>query len=366
MGKNKLTILGLGKLGLPFSLLLEKNGFSILGVDINRKYVDDINKKTIDTNEPKVKKYLQIAKDFKATTNVKRGIEYSDYLFILVATPSLKDGRYDHRQIDGIARDLIKYSSPGQKKNVIICCTTMPGYCDKLQNKLKPYGYSVSYNPEFIAQGSVIEDLANPDIVLIGESNNFVGDKIENIYLTIVKNEPSFHRMSTKEAEITKIALNCFLTTKIAYANMVGDIAISADCNPDLILRAIGSDSRIGEKYINYGYGFGGPCLPRDNKAFSKFAGDQNIKAVISQASDMANDQHLDFQLQQFKKINDKREKIIFKDVTYKIGTTIIEESQKLKLAILLAHSGYKIVIKDNPKTISQIKKIYGDLFEYI
>ena len=103
----------------------------------------------------------------------------------------------------------------------------MPGYCDKLHNKLKPHGYSVSYNPEFIAQGSVIEDLANPDIVLIGESNNLVGDKIEDIYLKIVKNQPSFHRMSRKESEITKIALK--LTTKIAYANMVGDLAISME-----------------------------------------------------------------------------------------------------------------------------------------
>ena len=366
MLKDKLSILGLGKLGLPFALLLERNGFSILGVDINKRYVDDINRKKIDTNEPRVKEYLQSANDFKATTNVKKGIEYSDYLFILVATPSLENGRYDHSQIDGIASDLIKYSPHEQKKNVIICCTTMPGYCDKLHNKLKPHGYSVSYNPEFIAQGSVIEDLANPDIVLIGESNNLVGNKIEDIYLKIVKNQPSFHRMSRKESEITKIALNCFLTTKIAYANMVGDLAISTDCNPEIILHAIGADSRIGKKYISYGYGFGGPCLPRDNKAFSKFAGDQNIYSIISEASDKANDLHLDFQLEQLKKIKDKNEKIIFKDVAYKIGTTIIEESQKLKLAILLAQSGYKIVIKDHPEIISQIKKIYGELFEYI
>ena len=241
----------------------------------------------------------------------------------------------------------------------------MPGYCEEIQNILKPYGFSVSYNPEFIAQGSVMSDLVSPDILLIGEGSVSAGDAIVELYSSILENKPTIHRMSPKEAEITKIALNCFLTTKIAFANMVGDIAKAAGCDSDIILSAIGSDDRIGNKYLKYGYGFGGPCFPRDNRAFDLFANDVSIDAVISKASDNANKLHLDFQVTELKKKYKKTEPIIFSDVAYKLGTNIIEESQKLALAVELAELGYQIVIRDTEEIISQIEELYGNKFNY-
>ena len=284
---------------------------------------------------------------------------------VFVSTPSLPNGRYDHTQIDEVVKHLTQYGSPSQTKHIIIGCTTMPGYCDTVQDRLQPYGYTVSYNPEFIAQGSVMRDLVNPDIVLIGEGSQSAGSEIENIYLSIVQNQPSIHRMNRKEAEITKIALNCFLTTKIAYANMVGDIAKSAGCRPDLILNAVGSDLRIGNKNLKYGYGYGGPCFPRDNRAFALFAGDINIDAVISKASDSGNQLHLKYQVEEFMKNNDRSKLIVFSGLSYKTGTTIIEESQKLALAVELAGKGYRILIQDDQEVLKQIQSIYGDLFHY-
>ena len=211
-----------------------------------------------------------------------------------------------------------------------------------------------------------MEDLANPDILLIGEGSKKVGDEIEKIYLSILQNQPTIHRMTRKEAEITKIALNCFLTTKIAYANMVGDIAKSSGCNPDVILKAVGSDSRIGNKYLKYGFGYGGPCFPRDNRAFSLFADDVNINAIISKASDTANKLHMASQVTDFEKKYDKNEQIIFSDVSYKVGTNIIEESQKLALAVKLAELGYNITIRDKRSVVNQVKKVYNNMFTYV
>ena len=115
----------------------------------------------------------------------------------------------------------------------------------------------------------------------------------------------------------------------------------------------------------SYGFGFGGPCFPRDNRAFALFADDINIDAIISKASDTANQMHLKYQLEELKNNNDISKQIIFSELAYKLGTTIIEESQKLAIAVELAKLGYQIVIQDNQEVINQIKSIHGDLFHY-
>jgi len=360
-----ITVIGIGKLGLCFSLILEKYGFNILGIDVDDNYVNSLNNKKFRSYEPDVDTQLSQSNNFFASTDMKSGLIHSDILFIFVATPSLLSGKYDHSQINGVIDQLISNSIRNELKHIIIGCTTMPGYCDKVQERLQPYGYTVSYNPEFIAQGSVMRDLVNPEIILIGESNKSCGEEIEKIYSTILNSNPSIHRMSRKEAEITKIALNCFLTTKIAYANMVGDIAKSVGCNPDVILEAVGSDSRIGNKNLKYGDGYGGPCFPRDNRAFAIYADDVKIDAVISKASDSANKLHLQYQLEEFIENNDMSKPIVFSDLAFKPGTTIIEESQKLALAVGLAKKGYRITIQDEKEVINQIKLIYSNLFSY-
>ncbi|MBC8256521.1 MAG: UDP-glucose/GDP-mannose dehydrogenase family protein [Candidatus Marinimicrobia bacterium] len=362
---KNITVIGVGKLGLCFALTLEKQGYNVMGVDVIEEYIKKINNKTLSSPEPQVQKHLINSKNFVATTEIETGLEHSDILFLFVATPSLDNGRYDHSQIDKVVNQLTNYNSNKKEKHLIIGCTTMPGYCEGIQNILQPYRFSVSYNPEFIAQGSIMSDLESPDILLIGEGSVSAGDAIVEVYSSIIENKPTIHRMSTKEAEITKIALNCFLTTKIAYANMVGDIAKSAGCNPEIILNAVGSDSRVGNKNLKYGYGFGGPCFPRDNRAFDLFSNDVGIDAVISKASDNANKLHLDFQVNELKKKYKKTEQIVFSDVAYKLGTNIIEESQKLALAVELAELGYQIVIKDTEEIISQIEDLYGNKFNY-
>lgn len=360
---KNVSVIGIGKLGLCFSLSLEAAGFNVVGVDIDQKYVQSINNKSYSSFEEQVNERLQKNNNFLATTDLDTALQHSDVIFCIVATPSLPNGRYDHTQIDELVKILVSKEVQLKRKHLIINCTTMPKYCDTVQDKLEKYNWSVSYNPEFIAQGTVIKNQENPDMVLIGEANKDAGDIIEFIYLKMTKNNPTIHRMTRTEAELTKLSLNCFLTTKIAYTNMIGDIALSSGCDPQTILNAIGEDTRVGKKLTTYGFGFGGPCFPRDNRALGIFANDVGIDAELSKATDKMNRLHLSYQVDRFLDGNSKE--YITESVTYKPESTLIEESQQLEYAVRLAQKGISVTIKEREVVIEEVKKKYKDLFEY-
>ena len=363
---KNVSVIGIGKLGLCFALTLEKAGYRVLGVDVNSKYVDQINNKTFISVEPNVNEYLEKSNNFRATTSLEEAINFSDILFVLVATPSLSNGKYNHEALDSVAKQLMELPKPISKKQFIIGCTVMPKYTDELAKKLSFYNYDISYNPEFIAQGSIINDQLKPDMILIGEANKESGDIIEQIYRDMCINKPCIERMTPLSAEITKIALNCFLTTKISFANMIGDIAVQSGADYEVILRAIGNDSRIGAKYLKYGFGFGGPCFPRDNRALHIFSDEIGYDAKISKLVDPANQYHLDFQVKRFIETHkDKSSPIVMDSVTYKPNIDIIEESQQLLFAVNLAKSGFNVVIKETMRVIEKIKILYSNLFKY-
>lgn len=348
----KISLIGVGKLGLCLGLNLEKKGFEVIGVDINPDYIKSLNNKTFKTPEPHVEDYLVKSKNINFTTNLEEAIK-NDILFVVVSTPSTHDNKYDHYQIESIAKQLISFGKQNTRKDLIINCTTFPGYCDDLHNRLKEYNYNISYNPEFIAQGSIIKDQVNCDNVLIGEADEYIGNIIETIYTKMCDSKPIFNRMTRTEAEITKISVNCFLTTKISYANMIGDIATRMNCNPHIILNAVGTDSRIGGKYLKPGFGFGGPCFPRDNRALAKCAEEVGVDAVISKATDIMNEKHLEYQVEDFVSKNpNKNIEVVIPYITYKPESVLTEESQQLKFALKLKQLGYKINVLDKRKEV--------------
>ena len=368
MSKQTATIIGVGKLGLCFALTLEHFGkYNVVGIEpsTNNDYVNDINDKRFKSSEAGVEYFLRMSQNFKVTSDIAEGMSHSNIIFVTVATPSLSDGYYDHSQVENVIASIESLGRQLEKKHVVICCTVMPGYCDTIKQRLNDLNCTVSYNPEFIAIGSIMYDQRHPDIVLIGEENKESGDVIEDVYRSFVHANVRYCRMSLLEAELTKISLNCFLTTKIAYANMIGDIATKIGARPDVILSAIGSDDRIGCKYLKYGFGFGGPCFPRDNRALALFARDNAISATISNATDKANEEHLAFQVNDFTKNNSINDEVLITNVTYKSNTTMIVESQQLKFAVNLAKLGYKIKIAEKSEVIDLINKEYGNLFAY-
>jgi UDPglucose 6-dehydrogenase len=365
---NNISIIGIGRLGLCVALVFEKYGYNILGCDVVSEYVDKINNKTLFSHELGVNELLKESKNFKATTSIEKTINFSDIIFIYVATPSTGgNNHYDHTTLGQV---LMKINE--QKvlnKHIIIGCTIMPGYIDKIGKFLLSdcINTTLNYNPEFIAQGDIINGIHNADFILIGEETKESGDKLEDIYKNI-NNEIPICRMSPISAEITKLSVNCFVTTKIAFANMIGDVA---DNSPGAdkydILNAVGTDSRIGKKYLKTGYGFGGPCFPRDNRALGSYIKDVGIEPLIPKATDQSNILHKNFQVKQILKEN--------KEKTYKIygacykensKVPIIEESQKIEIGKELYENNFQVIIRDSKYLLDLVKLEYGNIFKYI
>jgi len=367
----EIGVIGIGKLGLSFALLLEQSGFKVIGSDISQEYNDKINNKTLFSFEPKINELLKNSKNLTSSNDNLKVIEKSEIIFTFVQTPSNGDGGYDHSNIESIIDDFILSHNNGVNLNdkiFVIGCTTMPNYVDTVYDRLKKYGVHVCYNPEFIAQGEIIKGLVFADMVLIGSSSDYATEKLKTIYKKIMLIEPKFNIMSNTAAEITKISINCFLTTKISFANMIGEICLKSNIGVEIstVLNAIGDDSRIGNKYLKFGYGFGGPCLPRDNRALGKHMDNIELKVNLPYAVDGFNNEHNEFLYETLIKQNpDKNIPFIFDSVSYKKGLDIITESQQLKLAKTLLKNGYSVIIIDLPQVIKLIEPIinskYGD-----
>jgi len=353
---NKVAIIGVGKLGLCLGLNIARAGYSVVGVDKNEHYINQLKSKSFISDEPFVEDFLNKTDNISFTTSIKQAIE-ADIIFAVVPTPSTVEWKYDHQYIEDVVEELIKLGPQKNRKEFVVNCTTFPGYTSELQKRLVDYNYYVSYNPEFIAQGSIIQDQLNADQVLIGEYDKLAGDRIQKVYSTFMKKVPSYSRMSVTEAEITKLAVNCFLTTKISYANMIGDIARKYQCDESKILNSIGSDSRIGNKYLNYGFGFGGPCFPRDNRALIKCAEEVGLKAPIASATDKMNKLHLEFQIEEYTNNYPVGSTVNLDYITYKKGSSIVEESQRLLFASRLKELGYKIKVQELTKQLKNLIK---------
>lgn len=346
-------IIGTGRLGICMALCLDNAGFNVICYDINENILENIKNRNIETNEPRVKDLLEKS-NIKIANKEEDIINQCDILFIFIQTPSINSGEYDHSYIDNFFNKCIDIET---HKILVISSTVMPEYTDNIIHKLNNKNLDICYNPTFIAQGSIIDNLINPELILIGGYSIDAMNTIELIHKRIIKNNTSFHKMKPMEAEIAKISINCFITSKIAFANMIGDLLISKNINPDNVLNAIGSDSRIGNKYLKYGFGFGGPCFPRDNRALDIYSQKQGFDFHLCKTTDKLNSDHLQYQ---FNNIKDKEE-YEFTYITYKDTSDILEESQKLKLALMLSDNGMTITIREREYIIEKLKKIYGE-----
>jgi len=366
----KIGLIGAGRLGICLALLMENAGYDVLVSDIREDYVKDLNKKIIQTAEPHVTGHLKETKNLEATTDNKKVIRECDIIFTLVATPSVPDGSYDVSAVWDVVRDFQETQNV-EGKTLVVGCTTNPGDCARFQELLNSYGVSVIYNPEFIAQGSIIKDLTHADMVLMGGSNEDVMNILSDMYKKIQVVKPKISRMSTTAAELVKLAVNCFLTTKISYANMVGQVMTMAGLEDEIetVLNAIGNDTRIGSKYLKYGYGFGGPCLPRDNRSFASFAKKLGLTYNLGETTDNFNYEHAKFLKNYFIKKNKDCIPFYFSYISYKRGTDILTESQQYILCQDLLDAGYVVYVDDIDSIIQQAReyltKCYGDRIKF-
>eukprot|EP00762_Andalucia_godoyi_P002183 ANDGO_07621.mRNA.1 UDP-glucose 6-dehydrogenase len=372
---NKITVIGIGRLGLCFALCLENVGFDVVGVDVRADYCDSLNRKTFRSDEPGVNDLLAGCKRFAATTDLQAGLAHGDVVYILTETPlSGSDDFYDHSRLSSVLQSI--ESSNVSNKHLVISCTVMPGFVRNigrfLVSKSLARNCTLSYNPAFVAQGSVVEGYQNGGyfgIVLAGIDDPAVEPVMRHIYGTLSQSSPHPPKvciMSSASAEIAKLSSNCFRTMKIAFANMIGDIA---DATPGAdkyaICEALGADDSIGNKCMRPGYGYGGPCYPRDNKALSHYSSSVGVMAHLSAASDASNEWHSKKMAADL--ILQNKEEYVFSGVAYKpmCPVPMIDNSQKLVVASIVAKAGKRVVIKDQPAIIKEVQKKFGSLFSY-
>jgi len=217
------------------------------------------------------------------------------------------------------------------------------------------------YSPEFIALGSVIRDMTNPDMILIGESDPRSGDRLAEISAGICENTPMIMRMSLPTAEVAKIAVNSFVTTKISYANMVSEICEALPgADAEDALRAIGMDSRIGQKYLRPATPYGGPCFPRDSVAVAPLARSLGTSADISEATERINSRQMGRILDKVLAELPAGGRVGILGLAYKPNTAVIDGSTGVALAQLLLERAQQPIVYD-PLAMPAARHLLGE-----
>jgi UDPglucose 6-dehydrogenase len=343
-----ISVIGLGKLGSPLCAVLASAGHTVIGVDLDQAKVDAINAHHAPVNEPGLENLIRTFGDnFRATTSLEDAVKHSDVTFIVVATPSQENGIFSLKYVLPVCQQIGRVLATKSKYHTtVLVSTVMPGHTAEVTKEMENtsgkkagVGFGVCYSPEFIALGSVIRDMRNPDMILIGTDHEKAFSILENILVRMVANLPRVVRMKPIEAELTKIAINTFVTTKIAYANMLADLCEKLPgASVDTVTRAVGLDSRIGSKYLKGGVSFGGPCFPRDNVALRALGESLNVDVVLPREVHNSN----------MRRINTFVEWVASRalgrvvavvGLTYKLGSEITEESAGWKvMQSLLSH----------------------------
>lgn len=362
---HKLTVIGGGRLGLALAVTAATKAdpdYDVLIMDVDECRVQDINEHRIHTAEPNITELLKSTDRVKATTSLEEALRWSDLAYVIVPTPDCPQG-YDHSILECVLEDIRRLRYEG---TVVVGSTVLPGF---MKSGLAE---SAVYNPLFVRQGRIIEDLIDPDgVVLIGSRECWKGDLVERLHRAMYWRrwddfewQDRVRRVTPEEAELAKLAVNSFLTMKIAFANTVADMAEASGARADVVLECVGRDYRIGDDCMTPGYGYGGPCLPRDNRAMTVCAENREINPCMFVATDQANRSHA--RSMAAKLLTEDRECYVFESVSYKPDVPYLEESQQLQVARLVRQSGRRVVIRERPEVVDQLRQRYQDFFEYL
>ena len=352
------SVCGLGKLGACIAATLAQRGFTTVGIDIDPEKVRKVNEGLPPVDEPFLAETIIAGRVRLRATQDYREAVATDITFFIPPSPSLPDGSFSNefllRAMQPVAAAV---REKGKKGHIFVCSTTTtPGAVDTVLIPMleRETGgacgrdFGMCYNPEFIALGNVVKGLLEPDMVLIGESDPDSGAALEGLYKRYNTNSPRIARMSIISAELTKISVNSYITMKISFTNQLRMIAEQfPKANIHNILEAIGSDSRIGPKYLRAGLSYGGPCFPRDNRLLAYTARQLGLEAPLAEASDRVNQlTNLDL-FEKVQRLVSKSDTIAVLGLSYKPDTYITEEAAGLYLAQQLRRHGYQVVVHD-------------------
>jgi len=336
-------VVGLGRIGLPLSLVYAKHGHEVVGIDIDTKRVNSIIHKE-KLFEPFVNEYLEAYGNRCSYYTDLDHIKGSDVVTIIVATPSRPNGLFDVSGIEKIIRDIRSLD-----KGVLISISSNIniGTCDKLHEK---YG-RIAYCPEFIAQGSIVRGFENPKFTIVGAYDNKDAGILHKIWSTIHKKP--IYVVKPAEAEIVKLGLNVSYCMGITWANIIGELCGIFNADSDKILDIMYNDWRNYKK----GLGYMGPCFPRDTKCFGEICKEESVESgfqfttVLDHLNDYTKRMYLN-KIREYPKA-----KIGFLGISYKPNVPYVEASQPLEIASVLEKSGHQIFIYD-PTAEYEAKKV--------
>jgi UDPglucose 6-dehydrogenase len=343
----KNAVVGVGRLGLPLLLNFERfSDGEWVGYDINSDYISQLNSKNFSSFEPGVNDLLKTASC--SFTDKIDDILDAEIVFLCVRTNSVETGQYDVQNIfdfiERLEKRLVQRTSSIEW--LVVNCNVNPGTSMRVLNILEKYGINVCFWPEWVKQGSVVADQMFPAVHVLGFPNG-TGDKekLLNVIAQIDQNvtKAPTCEMSLFEAELTKITLNCFLTVKISYANMIGHLAERLGLNADRILSAVGLDPRIGSLFFKPGAPYGGPCFPRDTKALIAFGELFGVKLPLVEAAEQVNAEMVKSEKIRLFSSSHASNRVFFEHLDFKKGTNIFSGSPNLLLAQFLNELGVEI-----------------------
>jgi UDPglucose 6-dehydrogenase len=325
------------------SAVYAEAGHNVLCVDSNKEHIDNLSKGICTIQETGLNELFQKHKSMMEFSSDYSKVKETSISFIIVPTPSKKDGSFSNSYVLSAIKGICESIKDSKEYHLIVVVSTvMPGSCvdvfipeiEKLTGRKVGENWGIAYNPEFIALGEVIKGMKFPDTLLVGESDTKAGDTLESFHRMTLNPMPPIHRMSLWNAEISKLALNCAVTMKISFANMIAELCEQVPTgNAYAVLNSVGEDKRIGKKYLMPGLGFGGPCFVRDCKAFQNTASKYGSLSMMASATDAVNQRHNDRYAQKAKQIIGSGDhKVAILGISYKPYTGLTEESAALKI----------------------------------
>ena len=354
MKSGAVSVVGLGKLGACMAACMASKGIRVVGVDINEETVTAMRHGRAPTYEPGLAELLATVKpaNLMVTTDIA-AITETDTTFIVVPTPSEPNGAFSLRYVKEAAQGIGRALRDKKGYHVVaVTSTGLPGATEygilpilERASGKKLGDFGLCYNPEFIALGTVIHDFLSPDFVLIGESDQFAGAQVAKIYEQVCeiqpdvpqwhpRRKPPVAHMSIPSAELAKVAINSYLVTKIAIANMLGDFCEElpgADVAD--VTHVLGLDSRIGPKFLKAAMPASGPCLPRDSVALAYFGKVLGVNAVLPMATDAANSARIERLAKQVIAVTPAGGTVAILGLAYKPGTNVLDGAPGYLLA---------------------------------
>ena len=371
----KVTVFGIGYVGLVQAAVLSDVGHEVYCVDIDQDKIDRLKEGHIPIYEPGLEPLVKenyAAGRIHFTTDAKVGVEFGDVHFIAVDTPPDEDGSADLTYVLAVAETIANHMA---REVIVINKSTVPvGTADKVEAKIKEtldarnsnFTFRVVSNPEFLKEGAAVSDCLRPDRIVIGTDDESVRIVMRELYEPFNRNHDRLIFMDTRSAELTKYAANCMLATKISFMNEMSNLAEELGADIEMVRQGIGSDERIGYHFIYPGCGYGGSCFPKDVQALIKTSEQIGYDSKILNAVEAVNHQqkqklfsHIERHFCKINKQSLKGKTFAVWGLSFKPKTDDMREASSRTLMEALWAHGAKVQAFD-PEAMGECQRIYG------